>query len=127
MRDVSETKEYNSDNTTDLNELMSEKLRNYLPRNFDLNLCEKDQTLIEKEWIGIMCFTPDHQPIVGPLSNRQGQYILAGYSGHGMPIAFLAGKHIAQMISGRFDEENKESPEVKRVLNQVYNPSRFGL
>jgi hypothetical protein len=33
-----------------------------------------------------------------------------------MPVAFLAGKHIAQIISGRFDEENKESPEVKRVL-----------
>jgi gamma-glutamylputrescine oxidase len=127
MRDVSETKEYNSDNTTDLNQAMSEKLHQYLPQNYDLNLSEKNQTIVEKEWIGIMCFTPDHQPLIGPLSHHQGQYILAGYSGHGMPVAFLAGKHIAQMICGRFDEENKNIPEVTRVLNQVYNPSRFGL
>lgn len=127
MRDVSETKEYNSDNTTDFNQVMSEKLQNYLPNNYDLHLSDKDQSLVEKEWIGIMCFTPDHQPVVGPLSNRPGQYILAGYSGHGMPVAFLAGKHIAQMISGRFDEENKNISEVRNVLSQVYNPSRFGL
>jgi glycine/D-amino acid oxidase-like deaminating enzyme len=55
---------------------------------------------VENEWIGIMGFTPDRNPLVGPLAHRPGQYILAGYTGHGMPVAFLAGRNIAEMICG---------------------------
>lgn len=127
MRDISETKEYNSDNTSDLNRQMSEKLHNYLSQNYQLGISEGVKNIVEMEWIGIMGFTPDHQPLIGPLTKQPGQYILAGYSGHGMPVAFLAGKHIAQMIAGNFHEENKDIPEVERVLNHVYNPSRYGL
>jgi glycine/D-amino acid oxidase-like deaminating enzyme len=127
MRDISETKEVNSDNTSELNQKMSQKLRSYLPRHYPVLKSSVGQDFIEKEWIGIMGFTPDHQPLVGPLTHHKGQYILAGYSGHGMPVAFLAGKHIAQMICGRFQEENRDLPELEMVLNRVYHPSRYGL
>lgn len=127
MRDISETKEYNTDDTINFNPVISEKLRNYLPLNFDLSLPENVPFTVEREWIGIMGFTPDHQPLIGPLANREGEYIIAGYSGHGMPVAFLAGQHISEMILGIFDEQNPIDSPASIVLKNVYNPSRFGL
>ena len=123
MRDVSLTMEYNSDNTIDLNPLMTEKLHAYLPTHYSVSI-EGAESLIEREWIGIMAFTPDHQPLIGPLS-RPNEYILAGYSGHGMPVAFLAGKHIAQMICG--EQTHAEDQWIETVLSQVYHPRRYGL
>ena len=72
MRNISETKEYNTDDTINLTPIVSEKLHNYLPLNYDLSLSEDVSFTIEKEWIGIMGFTPDYQPLIGPLSNREG-------------------------------------------------------
>jgi glycine/D-amino acid oxidase-like deaminating enzyme len=73
---------------------------------------------VEDEWIGIMGFTPDRNPLVGPLTHRPGQYILAGYTGHGMPVAFLAGRNIAEMICGVASEV---------PLPAAYAPSRYNL
>jgi hypothetical protein len=73
---------------------------------------------VENEWIGIMGFTPDRNPLVGQLAHRPGQYILAGYTGHGMPVAFLAGRNIAEMICGVASEV---------PLPAAYAPSRYNL
>ncbi|KDE07171.1 hypothetical protein MVLG_02572 [Microbotryum lychnidis-dioicae p1A1 Lamole] len=68
------------------------------------------------EWTGIMGFTQTNQPIVGPLYARsvvdgevrllKGQYISAGYSGHGMPRAPGCGKWIAERVMRDMDEED---------------------
>ncbi|SCZ99540.1 BZ3500_MvSof-1268-A1-R1_Chr3-1g06079 [Microbotryum saponariae] len=68
------------------------------------------------EWTGIMGFTQTNQPIVGPLYARsvvdgevrllKGQYISAGYSGHGMPRAPGCGKWIAERVMREMDEED---------------------
>ena len=75
---------------------------------------------IEQEWVGIMGFTPDRNPLVGPLvvSRPPGEFIAAGYTGHGMPVAFLAGRNIADMLYGR---------ESDVPLPEEYSPARFGL
>ncbi|KAK2787644.1 hypothetical protein FQN52_007135 [Onygenales sp. PD_12] len=52
----------------------------------------------EQVWSGVMGFTTDLFPHVGPVPGKPNQYILAGFSGHGMPMAFLTGKGIAKMI-----------------------------
>jgi hypothetical protein len=84
-----------------------------------LNCVETDENVvIEKEWIGIMGFTKDRNPLVGPLANRPGEFIAAGYTGHGMPVAFLAAKNIADMICGK---------ESEIPLPRAYYPSRFSL
>jgi hypothetical protein len=77
-----------------------------------------ENVVIEKEWIGIMGFTKDRNPLVGPLANRPGEFIAAGYTGHGMPVAFLAAKNIADMICGK---------ESEIPLPRAYYPSRFSL
>ena len=61
-----------------------------------------------------MGFSPDDNPLVGALPGYPGEYIIAGYTGHGMPSAFGAGKAIAEMIQGR--EPN---------LPASFSPTRF--
>jgi gamma-glutamylputrescine oxidase len=61
-----------------------------------------------------MGFSPDDNPLVGELPGYWGEYIIAGYSGHGMPIAFGSGRAIAQMITGQ-----------KLELPLSFSPARF--
>jgi glycine/D-amino acid oxidase-like deaminating enzyme len=59
-------------------------------------------------WAGIMCFTPDKHPIVGPIAELENQYLSVGYSGHGMVRAFSCGRHIAEQIT----KSNLTCPEI---------------
>jgi glycine/D-amino acid oxidase-like deaminating enzyme len=55
--------------------------------------------LVTHRWSGIMGFTPDRLPLIGPVPGREGLYIAGGYTGHGLAFAFLAGRMIAQLIA----------------------------
>lgn len=53
-------------------------------------------------------------PWIGAIPNLrgQGQFILAGFSGHGMPVIYLAAEAVARMV---LDElENEEEGEKKK-------------
>lgn len=53
-----------------------------------------------------MGYSNDGCPYVGELPKSHGQYICAGFSGHGMPQTFLAAEAIASMlVEGRAIEE----------------------
>ncbi|KAJ3158880.1 hypothetical protein HDU86_002568 [Geranomyces michiganensis] len=60
-----------------------------------------NQATVEMEWAGIMGFSQDRLPFVGPVPGRPGEYVSAGFNGHGMSRAFLSGKHVAEMAAGR--------------------------
>ncbi|KAF2994885.1 hypothetical protein E8E14_003255 [Neopestalotiopsis sp. 37M] len=55
-------------------------------------------------WSGIMGFTSDHLPMVGNLTSSMsdragdGEWIAAGFSGHGMDKCWLTGEAIARMV-----------------------------
>lgn len=49
---------------------------------------------IKTQWSGIMGFTPDHQPLVGKINDKE--LIVAGFSGHGMGIACQSSKILAE-------------------------------
>jgi gamma-glutamylputrescine oxidase len=70
---------------------------------------------IDYEWTGIMAYTPDENPLVGALPHRPGEYIAAGYTGHGMSLGFLAGKALAERIAG----------VAATPLPQAFEPNRF--
>jgi glycine/D-amino acid oxidase-like deaminating enzyme len=97
MRWRSPTLEMGCDDDDVLNPEISAGLRGFLPGHFPL----LHGIEIEYEWSGLMAFTPDHNPLVGPLPGRPGEYIAAGYSGHGMPLAFNAGRDVAALAAGR--------------------------
>ncbi|MGH2442483.1 MAG: NAD(P)/FAD-dependent oxidoreductase [Chloroflexota bacterium] len=54
---------------------------------------------VEYRWAGIMGFTPDRYPLVGALED--GLWIAAGYSGHGVSMAFSCGMRVAEKVLGR--------------------------
>ncbi|GAG92358.1 unnamed protein product, partial [marine sediment metagenome] len=65
---------------------------------------ELTDTRIEYGWGGTLAITMNRMPDFGRLSSQV--FYAHGYSGHGVPIATLAGKLLAEVISGtveRFD------------------------
>ncbi|KAI4721287.1 FAD dependent oxidoreductase [Aureobasidium sp. EXF-10727] len=50
------------------------------------------------EWTGIMGFSRDGLPWVGQVPEFKNVFVLAGYTGHGMPNAWLCGKSVATMV-----------------------------
>lgn len=48
---------------------------------------------VRRRWSGIFGWTADYLPLVGPLGD--GEYVVAGFSGGGLPFAFEAGRIIA--------------------------------
>ncbi|KAF4953608.1 hypothetical protein FGADI_5944 [Fusarium gaditjirri] len=60
-------------------------------------------------WSGIMGFTADGMPIVGKLPRNltgrsgSGEWIAAGFNGHGMDKCWLTGEAIARMVLGETD------------------------
>jgi gamma-glutamylputrescine oxidase len=58
------------------------------------------RTEVEYRWAGIMGFTPDMMPLAGHVPTAPGVFVAAGYSGHGVAMAFMTGARVASMISG---------------------------
>jgi gamma-glutamylputrescine oxidase len=60
---------------------------------------------IESRWAGIMGFTPDGLPLVGPLPGIPNCYICGGYTGHGNAFAIHAAKLVGEIAMGRKNED----------------------
>ncbi|GFR49071.1 hypothetical protein Agub_g11098, partial [Astrephomene gubernaculifera] len=73
----------------------------------------------EAEWSGILGFTQDRFPFVGPVPGRRGQFLAAGFSGHGMTRTFSCGRVLAGMIAG-------EPPDPHFPAAWLPAPGRFG-
>ncbi|KAI3401090.1 hypothetical protein diail_235 [Diaporthe ilicicola] len=73
---------------------------------------EKSEAYTESVWTGIMGWTSDFMPYVGHVPDKKGQYIAAGFSGHGMPLIHLASKSLAGIIRGEKTFEETELPAV---------------
>jgi glycine/D-amino acid oxidase-like deaminating enzyme len=86
----------------DVDEKVAKYLRTELPRL----LVSKHEDKGEQEltathqWTGIMGFSRDNLPWVGEVPGSKGVFVLAGYTGHGMPNAWLCGKSVATMVLG---------------------------
>lgn len=52
-------------------------------------------------------------PWIGRIPNLrgQGQFILAGFSGHGMPVIYLAAQAVARMVLDEIENEEDEEEE----------------
>ncbi|KAJ9307855.1 hypothetical protein DTO217A2_2611 [Paecilomyces variotii] len=72
---------------------------------------EDSDAYTDKVWSGIMGESSDLMPYVGHVPGKEGQAILAGFSGHGMPVIFLAAKGLVQMLcDGKSFEETGLPP-----------------
>ncbi|KAJ3862876.1 FAD dependent oxidoreductase [Lentinula novae-zelandiae] len=119
--------QYETDDSV-VNTALGEELRAFLPETFP-HLFNKGEDA-EMEWTGIMGYTSMADPFVGPVVEHlqsgatsgifTGQYIAAGYSGHGMPRAFSCAEAIANMIIAAIQNKSWSTPEwlPKRYLTK---------
>ena len=87
-----------SDADVDTN--VAKYLRTALPRLLTSDAEHKGQAELKAthQWTGIMGFSRDNLPWVGEVPSAPGLFVLAGYTGHGMPNAWLCGKSVATMV-----------------------------
>lgn len=99
-----------------VNPTVGKALRNFLPTVFEGKFESGREP--EMEWTGIMGFTATADPFVGPVvdlstgddTDFKGQYIAAGYTGHGMPRAFACAEALTQMIIAELTGEEWSHP-----------------
>lgn len=72
------------------------------------------EATIGYRWSGCMGFTPDHFPLVGPVPGMPDLYVAAGFSGHGVSMAFRCGELVAMSI----EAQGVETPH-------AFVPARF--
>ena len=66
-----------------------------------LRLPALSDAAVSHAWAGLYEMTPDHNPIIGPSSDVDGFYTIAGFSGHGFQHSPAAGRILADVIAGR--------------------------
>ncbi|KAJ7923506.1 FAD dependent oxidoreductase [Mycena leptocephala] len=129
--------EYHQIDDSLVNHSVGESLRKFLPAVFPGIFAEEGKP--EQEWTGIMGYTKLKDPFVGPVVDKsepdgerfKGQYISAGYSGHGMPRAFSCAAVVASMvasdISGTRWEIPRWFPEVFLTSSRPANTASVGV
>ncbi|KAJ5836293.1 FAD dependent oxidoreductase [Penicillium robsamsonii] len=86
-------------NNTDDSEVI-EETRNYFDGYMQRNFrgWENSGAKVSEIWTGIMGYSRDKLPRLGPIPGKRGMFIMAGWTGHGMPQIFLAAKGMADMV-----------------------------
>jgi glycine/D-amino acid oxidase-like deaminating enzyme len=90
-----------------INEIAKENISTILPKMFAEGWAQSERPEVRKVWSGIMGFTADHFPLVGPLPTAVtergedgGEWICAGFNGYGMPQCWSSGEAVAKMLLG---------------------------
>ena len=65
-----------------------------------------------------MGYSSDGFPFIGNLPGKPGQYLCAGFSGHGMPQVFLSAKAIASMVIEGTKIEETDLPQLYRLTKE---------
>lgn len=71
---------------------------------------------IERRWSGIMGFSRDGYPFIGPMPGRPRLLVAAGFTGHGGPYFAITGKSIAEVIVRGESEESLAAYALDREL-----------
>ncbi|KAF2032122.1 FAD dependent oxidoreductase-like protein [Setomelanomma holmii] len=66
------------------------------------------------QWTGIMGYSRDDHPWVGKVPDKEGLWLCAGYTGHGMPNGTLCGKAVVDMVLGEL--EGKDLGELQEQM-----------
>ncbi|KAJ7083789.1 FAD dependent oxidoreductase [Mycena epipterygia] len=107
--------EYVTDDSA-VNPTIGATLRAFLPKMFPGLYADGREP--EREWTGIMGYTALNIPFVGPVLDPAapddfyaGQFISAGYTGHGMPRAFACAQAVVGMIGAEIAGRAWKAPE----------------
>lgn len=66
-----------------------------------------------------MGYSTDNCPFIGALPGRPNQFVVAGFTGHGMPQVFLSAKGVAAMVVGEAtDFKSTGIPRIYQVTKE---------
>ncbi|KAL5593007.1 hypothetical protein FOBRF1_012109 [Fusarium oxysporum] len=122
-----------ADDTT-ISKISRGHLQDILPKFFNYEYTKKDPLV--SAWSGVMCFTADGAPYVGQLPasvtdrGGDGEWIVGGFNGYGMPYCWLAGEALADLFLGKgvsewlpeaylVDESRLSSSKVTQVVETL--------
>ncbi|MBI2760472.1 MAG: FAD-binding oxidoreductase [Chloroflexi bacterium] len=107
--------------TEELNPTIQSALYTFLTETFPALKGVK----LARQWSGIMGFSRDVYPFIGPVPGRERLIAVAGFTGHGGPYAAIAGKCVAELIVRGKSEEPLDHYALDRPLpNLEPEPSR---
>ena len=69
-------------------------------------------------WTGVMGYSYDSNAHIGEVPERPGQYVVAGFNGHGMPVIWLGAKGLAKMINEDAPFEKSGVPRLFKTTNE---------
>ena len=93
--------EYGNTDDASINEEIVEYLSRTTAEYFGRNWGEDDPDgRIRAAWSGIMGYSADGLPYVGPVPGEKGLFISASFQGHGMVLCWLCAKALAGIFSG---------------------------
>lgn len=75
----------------------------------------------ESVWTGIQGVTKDGLPHIGKVPGTSGQYVLAGYNGGGMALAFMAALAVARMVRDQISFEQTGVPMCMKTTQARLN------
>jgi glycine/D-amino acid oxidase-like deaminating enzyme len=97
-------------------------IRSFLWEHFEMGAAgggEDDDVIIEQEWTGILAWSCDDSPWVGPVPGpgQEGAYVCAGFCGSGLSRAFMCGLSVGDLAAGEKPRQqvDKYLPDMKRV------------
>ena len=79
---------------------VTSKIQNALHEFVDTYLPQYKNSHVTHRWAGVMGFSADGQPLLGALPDNAQHFFLAGFTGHGLGLAFHSGKKLVDSIFG---------------------------
>ncbi|KIV85327.1 hypothetical protein PV11_01030 [Exophiala sideris] len=112
--------EYGNTDDTAYDEASAAYLLDITKKVFDKDWgADQPEGQCRKTWSGVMGFSSDGYPFVGPVPGEEGLYLDASFQGHGMVLCFLCAKAVVQMIQGKNgDELDSWFPRCYRVTEE---------
>ncbi|KAJ5123934.1 uncharacterized protein N7515_007759 [Penicillium bovifimosum] len=111
---------YNNPDDSKLFTVAADHFDGYMQRTF-LGW-DDSKAEVKHVWTGVMGYSADSLPHVGNVPGKPGQFIAAGFNGHGMPVAFLSGKAVADMAQTSVAFEDTGLPRLFKTSEARLEP-----
>ena len=97
---------------------------NYMQRTY--RGWEDSGATVDKIWSGVMGYSFDSNPHIGAVPEKLGQFVIAGFNGHGMPVIWLSSKGLAKMLIEEVDFEKSGMPRLFKTTKERIERAQSG-
>lgn len=113
----------NVDNTC-LIDAAKEYYDNYMQRTY--RGWEDTGAKVNTIWTGVMGYSYDSNSHIGQVPSKDGEFIIAGFNDHGIPVIWLAAQELARMVSQEISFEETKIPRLFKTSAQRINQEKLG-